>query len=248
MTDEDRATSRLERIMGHRGLKRLATSTVMVLGLGGVGSNCVEALARGGVGTLVLVDRDAVEVSNINRQSIAFFSTIGRRKVDVMRAMVADINPSARVVVHDMFVHPDNLRELFDDVGGEVDFVIDAIDTVSTKLAIAQLAQERGFNLVSSMGAANKLNPECLRFADIYRTTNCPLCRVMRKEARKRGIDHLRVLYSCEQPAHVPSREGAQRSERTNLGTASYMPPIMGQMIAGDVLCQLAGIDRDQSR
>lgn len=242
---DDSATSRLERIMGREGLERLAASSVMVLGLGGVGSNCVEALARGGVGKLVLVDRDEVEISNINRQAIAFYSTIGRRKVDVMRTMIADINPDAVVVTRDMLVLPENLESLFDEVG-DVDVVIDAIDTISTKLAIAQLAQVRGFNLVSSMGGANKLSPESLRFADIYDTVNCPMCRIMRKEARKRGIDHLRVLYSCEHPVEVPSVEGAPRSERTNLGTASFMPPIMGQMIAGEVLCQLAGIERNR--
>lgn len=232
--------------MGREGLDRLRASRVLVLGLGGVGSNCVEALARGGVGNLVLVDRDAVEISNINRQAIAFHSTLGQRKVNAMRAMVTDINPACHVEIRDMFVQVENLEALLDDVG-QVDFVIDAIDTVSTKLAIAQLGQERGFNLVSSMGAANKLDPTCLRFADLPDTVNCPLCRVMRKEARKRGIRHLRVLYSCEQPVAVPTREGAARSERTNLGTASYMPPIMGQMIAGDVICRLAGIDREES-
>lgn len=239
------ATSRLERIMGREGLERLAASTVMVLGLGGVGSNCVEALARGGVGSLVLIDRDAVEASNINRQAIAFRSTIGQRKVDAMRAMVADINPSTVVVTRDLFVEASNLEALFDDVGA-VDYVVDAIDTIAQKLAIAQLAQKRGFRLISSMGAANKLDPGSLRFADLHDTMNDPICRVMRKEARRRGIDHLNVLYSCEQPLDIPMEEGSTRSERTNLGTASYIPPIMGQMIAGEVLCELAGIKQNR--
>ena len=241
----DGATSKLELIMGRAGVERLAASTVMVLGLGGVGSNCVEALARGGVGGLVVVDHDVVQASNINRQAIAFHSTLGRKKTDVVRAMVADINPSACVEPLDTFVLAENVPELLGTYRDRVDYVVDAIDTVSTKLAIAQYADAQGIRLISSMGAANKLRPECFRAADVYDTVNCPLCRIMRKEGRKRGIRHLRVLYSCEEPVRVPVREGAARRERSNLGTASYVPPIMGQMIAGEVLRELAGVDAD---
>lgn len=244
------AAEKLELVMGAEGLARLASAHVAVLGLGGVGSNCVEALARGGVGNLFLVDRDIVQASNINRQAIAFRSTLGRRKVDVMRAMVADINPRAAVETRHMLVLRENLGELLDEMrawaeadGGALDYVVDAIDTVSAKLALAEIAQERGIALISSMGAANKLHPEALRIADLYDTVNCPLCRIMRKEGRKRGIRCLRVLYSAEEPVRVPTREGATRSERSNLGTASFMPPIMGQMIAGAVLRELAGLE-----
>ncbi len=244
------AAEKLELIMGADGLASLASAHVAVLGLGGVGSNCVEALARGGVGNLFLVDRDIVQASNINRQAIAFCSTLGRRKVDVMRAMVADINPHAAVETRHMLVLRENLGELLDEMrawaeadGGRLDYVVDAIDTVSAKLALAEIAQERGITLISSMGAANKLHPEALRIADLYDTVNCPLCRIMRKEGRKRGIRRLRVLYSAEEPVRVPTREGAARSERSNLGTASFMPPIMGQMIAGAVICELAGLE-----
>ena len=248
--DVGNAVEKLELIMGAEGLARLASAHVAVLGLGGVGSNCVEALARGGVGNLFLVDRDIVQASNINRQAIAFRSTLGRRKVDVMRAMVADINPHAAVETRHMLVLRENLGELLDEMrawaeadGGRLDYVVDAIDTVSAKLALAEIAQERGITLISSMGAANKLHPEALRIADLYDTVNCPLCRIMRKEGRKRGIRRLRVLYSAEEPVRVPTREGAARSERSNLGTASFMPPIMGQMIAGAVLRELAGLE-----
>ena len=240
----DTATSKLELIMGRDGLARLADSTVMVLGVGGVGSNCVEALARGGVGRLIVVDHDVVQASNINRQSIAFTSTIGLKKVDVARAMVADINPAAQVEAIDEFLLAENVPAFLDAHAGGADYVVDAIDTISAKLAIAQYADERGLRLISSMGAANKLRPECFRAADVYDTVNCPLCRIMRKEGRKRGIRSLRVLYSCEQPVDVPVRKGAARRERSNLGTASYVPPIMGQMIAGEVICALAGIGR----
>ena len=238
------ATSKLELIMGREGVERLAASTVVVLGLGGVGSNCVEALARGGVGRLIVVDHDVVQASNINRQAIAFHSTIGRKKTDVVRSMVADINPSAQVEVLDAFVLAENVPELLGSFGEQADYVVDAIDTISTKLAIAQYADAHDMRLISSMGAANKLHPESFRVADVYDTVNCPLCRIMRKEGRKRGIRSLRVLYSCEQPVAVPVREGAARRERSNLGTASYVPPIMGQMIAGEVIRELAGLGR----
>ena len=156
--------------------------------------------------------------------------------------MVGDINPEAQVVAHDMFVLAENLDQLFGQYRGCIDYVVDAIDTISTKLAIAELADREGFQLISSMGAANKLHPECFRIADVSQTVNCPLSRIMRKETRKRGIRHLRVLYSCEQPVKVPVREGAVRRERSNLGTASFVPPIMGQMIAGEVIRTLAGV------
>ena len=239
------ATDKLEIILGAGAVERLATSTVMVVGVGGVGSNCVEALARGGVGGLVVVDADVVAPSNINRQAIAFTSTIGQRKVDAMERMVLDINPACHVVKRHGFVQAQTVAALYDGClaacGGRIDYVVDAIDTVSAKLALAALAQERGFPLISSMGAANKLHPECLRFADIHQTVNCPLCRAMRKGCRKRGIRKLRVLYSCEQPVRTQAPAGVERDARTVLGTASWMPPIMGQMIAGEVICRLTG-------
>ncbi len=229
--------------MGREGLERLANSTVMVLGLGGVGSNCVEALARGGVGRLIVVDHDVVCESNINRQAIAFRSTLGQKKTQAVYNMVKDINPHIEVEILDEFVLQENVPALLEKYGRQADYVIDAIDTISTKLAIAEYADREEICLISSMGAANKLYPECFRVADVYKTKNCPLCRIMRKEGRKRGIRRLRVLYSCEQPVAVPVREGALRRERSNLGTASYVPPIMGQMIAGEVIRELSGIN-----
>lgn len=243
--DGQSATTKLEVILGREGVERLAASTVMVLGLGGVGSNCVEALVRGGVGRLIIVDHDVVQASNINRQAIAFHSTIGCKKTEVARAMALDINPAAEVIAHDTFVLPDNLAQLINPYRGQLDYVVDAIDTVATKLALAQYAEEGGIELISSMGAANKLHPECFRIADIYATVNCPLCRIMRKEARKRGIGHLRVLYSCEEPVRTERREGSVRKERSDLGTASFVPPIMGQMIAGEVIRSLSGVGCD---
>ena len=170
-------------------------------------------------------------------------STLGRPKVEVMRDMVADINPQAKVTALRRFVLAQDVPVLFEEFAERLDYVVDAIDTVSAKLAIAQYADERNIRLISSMGAANKLRPECLRVADVFDTVNCPLSRIMRKEARKRGIERLKVLYSCEQPVKVATREGAERRERSNLGTASFMPPIMGQMIAGQVIRELAGLE-----
>lgn len=233
-------SSRTARIVGEQGVERLANAKVAVFGLGGVGSSCAEALARAGVGTLVLIDRDAVEESNINRQALAFYSTIGRRKAEVMAAMVKEISPHATVIAHDAFVTEDRVGEFVD---ASVDYVVDALDTVTTKLALAAYAQRAGIAYVGSMGAANKRRPEDLRFADIYDTQTCPLCRAVRKQARKRGIERMRVLYSSEQPMAVAAQAGAARRERTELGTFSFMPPIMGQMIAGDVIKSIVGID-----
>jgi len=243
LTDDRDALAKLEVILGSEGVRKLSSSTVLVLGLGGVGSNCVEALARGGIGRFVIIDGDVVQASNINRQAIAFHSTIGRRKVDVTREMITDINPSAQVTAIDDFVLKEQVGALLDPYCGKVDYVIDAIDTVSTKLALAEYADRRGMRFISSMGAANKLHPELLRFADIYDTATCPLCRIIRKEARKRHIKNLRVLYSCEKPVRTVRPLEADRHDRADLGTASFMPAIMGMMIAGEVIRFLSGVE-----
>ncbi|MEG1751303.1 MAG: tRNA threonylcarbamoyladenosine dehydratase [Raoultibacter sp.] len=239
--DDRKSWEKSELLVGQVGLRKLEDATVLVFGLGGVGSSCVEALARGGVGHLIIVDHASVRASNLNRQAIAFTSTLGCRKVDVMDAMIAEINPEATVVAHDVFVLPENLLDLF---AVRPDYVVDAIDTVATKLALARYADDNDIPLVSSMGAGNKFYPEQLEFADIYDTAVCPLCKIVRKEARALGIGQLRVLYSRERPAEVPVSDRALRSERANIGTMSYMPPIMGQMIAGEVIRGLLGVER----
>lgn len=234
------AKSRLRRVMGEDGIAKLDGACVVVFGVGGVGASCAEALVRGGVGHLVFVDGDEVQLSNVNRQALAFQSTVGRRKVEVMCAMAHDIYPEARVEGRDVFVLPENIDELMSSLPDSVDYIVDAIDTVSAKLALAQYAEERGIPLISSMGAANKLDPTKLAFADLYETQHCPLCRAMRKQARARGIKSLKVLYSCEQPAKPVQEDGAEQGDRRAcLGTMSYMPPIMGQMIAGYVIQDL---------
>lgn len=241
---EETITSRLERVLEREQLDALQSATVAVLGLGGVGSNCVEALARGGVGGFVLVDHDVVQPSNINRQAIAYHSTLGQKKTEATRNMILDINPDARIRCIERFVLAEALDELFAEIG-PVDYVIDAIDTISTKLALAKRAQDTGMALISSMGGGNKFDPEQLHITDLYKTVNCRMCRIMRKEGRKRGIEHLRVLYSSEEAPPATAPEGTERRERAGLGTMSYIPPIMGQMIAGDVIRTITGLRKD---
>ena len=241
---------RLRVMLGDERLSRLEDARVLVFGCGGVGSSCIEALARGGIGTLVIVDKDVVAPSNINRQAIAFESTVGKRKVDVMAAMIADINPSCRVFAHDAFVLAENLVELYEacleETGGHIDYAVDAIDTVSTKLALAALAQERGFELISSMGGAKKIHPECLRIADVHKTVNCSLARIMRKECRKRGIRHLRVLYSPELPAKPQALEAPPPGRRSVPASLVWVPGCAGLMMAGDVILTLAGCKKEK--
>lgn len=243
--DRDSA-QRLVALFGEEGVSALERATVLVIGLGGVGSNCAEALARGGIGHLVLVDRDVVEPSNINRQAVAYTSTLGRDKTDVMERIVNDINPACRVDTVRSFVTRDNLPELLAPYIGHLDYVVDAIDTMNQKVTLARLAQDLqedglGFPLVSAMGGGNKLRPELLRFADITQTHTCPLCKDMRKLCRKRGVRHLEVLFSTEVPLQRVA--GDASGARSPLGTASFMPPIMGQMIAGHVICRTTGVE-----
>lgn len=232
--------ARLRLLLGEDGLAALNNSTVMVLGLGGVGSSCAEALARGGVGSLILIDEDVVVESNINRQALAFTSTLGKPKFDIMCAMVTQINPECRTLGAQAFIPRLGIEELLDKYP-RPDYVIDCIDTVSQKLAIAHWCAERGIPLVASMGAANKLDPSFLRFADITETENCHLSRVIRRECRHRGIQNVEVLYTCELRPDL-NRSGTTKSE--TLGSMSYMPPIMGQMLAGLTIRRLSGCER----
>lgn len=240
MHDESR-TDRLERLLGESGIQQLADAHVMVIGVGGVGSNCAEALARSGIGSFVLVDPDVVQESNINRQAIAFESTVGRPKVDVLAAMIHDINPHVHVECVKQRILAEDVSPLLE--SHPVTYCIDAQDTIMTKLALAAHCNDNGIEFISSMGAANTFNPLDLSFADIYETSSCPLSRSVRKAARKRGLERMRVLYSREVPARTTSQEGASREDRTDLGTMSYMPAIMGQMLAARVICDILGIE-----
>ena len=233
--------SRTELLIGEERLKKLREASVMVFGVGGVGSHCIEALARSGVGKLTLIDNDTVSVTNINRQSIAYHSTVGRYKTEVMKERIKDISPDIVAETYEMFVLPENIRELFDRTG-RPDYIIDAIDTVSAKLALVELARERKIPVISSMGTGNKLHGELFEIADISETSVCPLCRVMRKELKNRGILHLKVLYSKEKPVDTAGRSTREHTgvRRSVPGSISFVPPVAGLLIAGEVLRDLA--------
>lgn len=233
-----RAFEREKRLYGEEGLQRLNEARVGVLGLGGVGSNCALALVRAGVGNLFVLDGDVVDITNINRQALAFHSTLGQPKTAVLRAMVANINPYAQVQTAQQFLLSSEVVSFFR-TAPACDIWIDALDSIATKLEIALCSQTQGFSLISSMGIANKRDLSCLAIADIYQTVNDPIARIMRKEGRKRGITALLCAYSSEKPLPTQGRVGASRSERSNLGTNSYMPAIMGNMIAGYVIEQI---------
>jgi tRNA A37 threonylcarbamoyladenosine dehydratase len=235
--------SRTELLIGTEAEARVRDASVMVFGVGGVGSHCIEALARCGVGKLTLIDNDRVSLTNINRQSIAYHSTVGRYKTEVMRERIRDICPDICVDTYEMFVLPDNIDALFGQTG-KPDYIIDAIDTVSAKIALVELAQREHIPIISSMGTGNKLHPELFRIADLAETRVCPLCRVMRKELKNRGIIHLKVLYSEEKPVDTGGRTtgedtGARRSVP---GSISFVPPAAGLIIAGEVIRTLAGV------
>ena len=226
--------TRTELLIGSEGTDRLRSSSVMVIGVGGVGSHCIEALARSGVGELILVDNDKVSITNINRQSIAMHSTVGRYKTRVMKERIEDISPRTKVVTYECFVLPENIDEIFEQ---KPDYIVDAIDTVTAKLALIQRAAAWGLPIISSMGTGNKLHAELFEITDISKTSVCPLCKVMRRELRARGIEHLKVLYSPEKP--VKAEKGRNRPV---LGSVSFVPPVAGLLIAGEVLRELAGI------
>ena len=231
--------SRTQLLLGEEGMERLFSARVAVFGIGGVGGYTVEALARSGVGALDLIDDDRVCLTNLNRQIFATRSTVGQYKVDVAEQRIHDINPDAVVRTYKTFYSPDTAAQ-FD--FAQYDYVVDAIDTVAQKLQLAVWCQERGYREISAMGGGNKLDPTRLRFARIEETVNCPLARVMRKECRRRGIHDLQVLYSDEQPVRMEKISDEQwRESGSLLGTMSYFPPIMGQMIASRVIRDLLG-------
>ena len=233
---------RTEILLGEEAMEKLKNSRVAVFGVGGVGGYAVEALARSGVGALDLIDDDTVSESNINRQIIALHSTVGQPKADVAAARVRDINPDCDVRAIKTFFLPET-REQFD--FARYDYVVDAIDTVAGKLALVEAAKEAGVSVISAMGAGNKLDPTAFRVADISKTAMCPLARVMRKELGKRGIRHLKVVYSEEEPIPpVGQTETRGSSGRPTPGSVSFVPSVMGLIIAGEVVRDLAGIER----
>lgn len=219
---------RTEQLLGSENMEKLAQSKVAVFGIGGVGGYVVEALARCGIGALDLVDNDVIVPSNLNRQIIATVRTLGEAKAEAARDRVKIINPDCRVSIHKIFYLPET-ADSFD--FREYDYVVDAIDTVTGKLMLAEQARAAGTPLISSMGTGNKLDPTALKVADIYETKVCPLARVMRRELRKRGIGSLKVVYSEEEPL---CRESPP-------GSVSFVPSVAGLIIAGEVVKDLIG-------
>lgn len=234
--------SRSELLLGSEAMEKLAASTVAVFGVGGVGSHCIDALARSGIGRLVLIDNDTVSLTNINRQSIAFHSTAGQYKTAVMKARIRDINPKAEVLTFESFVLPENTEALMAEIPGTVDYMVDAIDTVAAKLSLAEYATARRIPFIASMGTGNKLHAELFEITDISKTSVCPLCRVMRRELKKRGITSLKVLYSREEPRKPVAESGESSSKRSIPGSVSFVPPVAGLLIAGEVIRDLADL------
>lgn len=226
--------SRAALLLGAEAMAKLRKSRVAVFGVGGVGGSAVESLARCGIGALDLIDSDRVSVSNINRQVIALHSTVGQLKVDAAAARVRDICPEIEVRRRACFFLPENADE-FD--FSEYDYVVDAIDTVSGKLEIILRARAAGVPVISAMGAGNKLDPGRFRVADISETKVCPLARAMRGLLRKRGVEHLKVVYS-EEPPRAPL-ETIEENGRVLPGSLSFVPPVVGMMLAGEVVRDL---------
>jgi len=218
-------------------MNRLAKARVAVFGVGGVGGHCVQALARAGVGSIDVFDDDVVSITNINRQAVAMNSTIGRPKVEVIRDQILDINPDAVVACHQMFYTPENADSV--DLSG-YDYIVDAIDTVKAKLELVCRANALGVSIISAMGAGNKLDPTRFEVADLSKTSVCPLCRVMRTQLKKRGIVHHKVVYSREEPVRVVADESNGRHAP---GSVSFVPPVMGLILAGEVIKDLAGVN-----
>lgn len=243
--------SRTQLLLGAEGMQKLASSRVAVFGIGGVGGYTVEALARSGIGALDIIDDDKICLTNINRQIFATRSTVGKYKVDVAAERIADINPNCKVTTYKTFFMPDTEGE-FDFT--QYDYVVDAIDTVTGKLALVKKAKAAGVPIISSMGAGNKLDPTAFEVSDIYKTSVCPLAKTMRRELRKLGIDRLKVVYSKEEPIR-PEQE-TETSCRNNCicptgtvrkctvrrdipGSTAFVPPTVGLIIAGEVIKDL---------
>lgn len=242
--------SRTELLIGKDGLNKLQESKVVVFGIGGVGSYTVEALVRAGVGKLVLIDDDTICLTNLNRQIHATYKTISKSKVGVMKERVLEINPKCEVITHETFVTAENMGEIITE---DTAYVVDAIDTVTSKISLIEYCKERNIPIICSMGTGNKLDPTLFRVADIYDTKICPLAKVMRHELRKRNIDSLKVVYSEEVPTKpkldevITCKEGCICTggskkcaiKRQIPGSISFVPPVAGMIIGGEVIKDL---------
>ena len=231
--------SRAALLLGNDGMERIFASRVAVFGIGGVGGHAAEALARAGVGEIHLIDADTVSESNINRQAVALTSTVGRDKIDVMMQRIVDINPDAKVVCHKIF-YSEETKDLID--LSRFDYIVDAIDSIKSKLLLISLADELGTPIISSMGTGNKLDPTRFEVADIYKTSVCPLARVMRTELRRRGIKSLKVVYSKEEP--IPAVADTEHGRHAP-GSISFVPSVAGLILAGEVIRDLSSLNKN---
>ena len=227
---------RTKLLLGDAAMERLRASRVAVFGVGGVGGYVVEALARSGIGTLELVDCDEVSITNLNRQILATHSTLGISKVQAAKNRVLDIDPTIHAVPHDCFFTPEN-EGLFDFSG--YDYVVDAIDTITSKLCLISLCKQAGTPIISAMGAGNKLDPTALRVADISKTSVCPLARIIRKECSRRGIRGVKVVYSTEEAITPKGEIAEETSKRSIPGSCAFVPSVVGLIIAGEVIKDL---------
>ena len=233
---------RTELLIGEEGIEKLNNSKVIVFGIGGVGSFVVEALTRAGVGNLILVDNDTICISNLNRQIHATQSKVGNIKVEAMKERVLSINPNCNVEAKQEFITADNIEEI---IPSDIDYVVDAIDTVTSKLALAEYCYKNNIKLIASMGTGNKMDPTQFRVTDVFKTKVCPLAKVMRTELRKRGVKKLKVVYSEEIPM-VPNKGKAVPSQkRQTPGSISFVPPVAGMIIGGEVIKDLSEINQN---
>lgn len=227
--------SRFELLVGQDNLDKLKNSKVIVLGVGGVGGYVVEALVRSGIGYITIVDNDVVSLTNLNRQIIATQNTIGKQKVDVMKERIHSINPECHVETISMFYLPETADTI--DLT-QYDYVVDAIDTITAKIELALRCEQENVALISSMGTGNKLNPSMLEVSDIYKTSVCPLAKVMRRELKARKVKHLKVVYSKEVPIK-PAKSQEQTNKRIVPGSTSFVPSSAGLLIASEVVKDL---------
>lgn len=227
-------------MIGEDGLEKLKNSKVLVAGVGGVGGYTTEALIRAGVGHIDIVDMDTVSVTNINRQIIALHSTVGRKKVDVMRERILDINPDVKVGVYDLLIDSETIGQ-FD--LASYDYVADAIDTVSAKIMLIKLCHEAGTPIISSMGTGNKTDPTQFRVDKIKNTQGCPLARIMRKELRKLRLENTLTVWSPEEPREQIVDTGEMKGRGPAPGTLSFVPGVAGLVLAGHIIKDLAGVD-----
>ncbi|HBF0592321.1 TPA: tRNA threonylcarbamoyladenosine dehydratase [Clostridioides difficile] len=233
---ENNFTTRTSFLVGDDGIKKLNNSNIIVFGVGGVGSFTVEALARAGVGNITIVDFDDVDITNINRQIPALHSTVGRYKVDVMEERILDINPNINIKKIRSLYNKDTSDEILTE---RYDYVVDAIDMVSSKIHLIETCEKKGLKIISSMGMGNKLDPTKIVVTDIHKTSICPLAKVMRKELRDRGIKKLKVVYSTEQPIELKKK--VMNGRKVTPGSVSFVPSVGGLIIASVIVNELLG-------